>query len=441
MKSDQPIQIQVQHQRVKQLPSSLQPKDNSRSTPFEYWIDPIADMMYNKGLEIDKKNVKVEGTFVSPLLMDSTMSTASDKVSAVFNHYLGNLMDLKSIYLKPTANGQPSLGSEPILSSADSYSIDSILVAGSYLRAPGKKDINDTLYIWLVWGDSLDANVFNNRKASDVMNPPLSTWRSKVYGPKVIGAFAADGNVIKPKATAPTNMMLIKRVLTTADTGSITPDGMVVKNILVTAGVTIPAGNVVSCFYTFVPQAGSYIKGDINFSQDPTKPQVSNGFLGLIWAQTLPIVLSINDYVDYQVDPTPGCISTGVRMTTGARYNPATTTIYGLPDRTAYLAYKISGISTIGISEFKNEFSLYQNTPNPFTDQTTIAYQLKVPAKSVSLVIYNVAGVKLFDQTQSNLSSGKYSVEVNNTDFASGIYFYTLVVDGNQITKKMVVTK
>jgi len=47
----------------------------------------------------------------------------------------------------------------------------------------------------------------------------------------------------------------------------------------------------------------------------------------------------------------------------------------------------------------------------------------------------------MFDKKQVNVNAGDYSVEINDADFSAGIYFYTLTVDGNKASKKMVVTK
>lgn len=439
--NDQKFRIQTPYQRMKQ-PVSSPPADNSRSTDFKYWVDPVVDMMYNKGLELEDPAKSVQGLFVTSLLMDSSMNFTSTKSSeAVYNMFLGNLMDLKSEFLKPADNGKPSAGAiGPIINPTDPYKVDSISIWGSYVRADGKKTIDDTLYIWLVWGDSLDATVFTKRKSTDLWPLPLSNWRYNSWGPTIKGTLGVDGNVVSPTAASPSNVMLIKRVLKATDTTKVTTAGSTIKEFRAFAGASIPAGNVVSCFYTYVPQAGSYTKGDVTFSLNTAVKPTSNGFAAVIWDQILPKVTAASDYLDHQVDPTPGCISTAVRLTKNGRYKGATA-LSGIPVSTPYLNYLISGKSTVGISEFQNQFSLYQNTPNPFNDQTTIAYQLKTPAKNVSLIIYDVAGAKIFDKSQTNLSSGKYTVEVNNTNFASGIYFYSLIVDGHQITKKMIVTE
>jgi hypothetical protein len=416
--------------------------DGTRSKQINYWIDPIVDMMFNKGVNIDDASKPYdEVIYLAPLFMDSTVTVSiPTKTEAVSYNEVGNVLDLSSLYLESNPDGTPSGGnSVPIFTKTDAFNVDSVAIWGSYVRINKLQD--DTLDVYVVWGDSTDANVFTKRKAADLWVAPLSTWKTNLFAPTVTGAAAADGNIIKAKAAAPTNMIHVKRVLTAADTSK----GLgYSKEIRVFIGANIPANKVVSCFYTFVPNSAGHVKGQCFYKFDASLvPQQENGFAACVWEQKTPKIVTVADYKDYQIDLTPKCVATGTRMTKNARYNKNILggSLIGIPVSTPFLQYKITGTSTIGITEHTNNFSLSQNAPNPFSNETNIAYQLKTAAKNVSLVIYNVAGVKLLERTQSNLGAGKYTVEVNNENFASGVYFYSLNVDGNQITKKMVVTE
>lgn len=421
-----------------------------RSTDFSYWIDPVADMMFNKGVNLDDNTKPYqEILFLAPMFMDSTVNVSTNTATTPVNYnQIGNVMDLRSIFLKPEPGTKPppSGGSEPIVTPQDDVKIDSLDIIGSYVKK--NPNVTDTLYIWLVWGDSLDANIFTKRKSADLWVAPLFNWRYNAFGPAVTGSGPNQGNVIAAKAGA-SNMKLIKRVLTNADTSK----GLgYSKDIYVEVNALVPGGKTISCFYTFVPQAGSYTAGQTFYAfkgpknEPPLVAQQTNGYAATVWEQDDPEIKTVNDYKDYQIDPTPGgCISTGVRMTKNGRYGKSSAltngALIGIPISTPYIIYKISGKSTVGITEHSSNFSLSQNVPNPFTSETTIAYNLKTPAKNVSLFIYNLAGVKVFEKAQTNVGAGRYTVEVSNSNFASGIYFYSLNVDGNQITKKMVVTE
>lgn len=418
--------------------------NGSRSKQINYLLDPIVDMMWNKGVNIDDVSHTApfdEIIYLAPLFMDSTVTVSDPSATTTVTYNeIGNVLDMQSLYLESNPDGTASGGnSVPIFAKTDAFNIDSIVIWGSYVRV--NKTLDDTLDIYLVWGDSTDASVFTKRKSSDLWIAPLSSWRTNLFAPTVTGAVAGDGNVIKANAASPSNSIHVKRVLTAKDTSK----GLgYSKSFTVATGAKIPAGKIVSCFYTFVPNSAGHIKGQCFYKFDASLvPQQENGYCACVWEQKTPAITTVADYKDYQIDLTPNCVATGTRMTKNERYkkNVLSNSLIGIPVSTPFLQYWVSGTSTIGITEYSNNFSLSQNAPNPFTNETSIAYQLKTAAKSVSLVIYNVAGVKLFDKTQTNLSAGKYTVEVNNSNFASGVYFYSLIVDGNQITKKMIVTE
>ena len=83
---------------------------------------------------------------------------------------------------------------------------------------------------------------------------------------------------------------------------------------------------------------------------------------------------------------------------------------------------------------------LYNNIPNPFSEKTEIRFEIPDNATSAQLMICNLNGVELksYNLTQKGLGS----IIIQGSEFAAGIYLYTLLVN-NQIvdTKKMVLTK
>ena len=83
---------------------------------------------------------------------------------------------------------------------------------------------------------------------------------------------------------------------------------------------------------------------------------------------------------------------------------------------------------------------LYENTPNPFSVNTEIKFEIPDNAISAQLMICNLNGVELksFPLTQKGLGS----IIIQGSEFAAGIYLYTLLIN-NQIidTKKMILTK
>lgn len=411
-----------------------------RGIDYQYWIDPIVDMMWNKGVKLDEAVYEdnEEIIFLAPLFQDSTVFYSSDanKTRISYNQ-IGNILDLKSIYLKPEPDGSQSGGTVPINHPIDPYNIDSVRIYGSYVRV--EKSVDDTLYVWLTWGDSTDADIFTKRTLSSLWLGPLGKWKKYGYGQTVIGAAAVDGNPIKPKAGT-ANYKLIKRALTSADTSR---GYGYSKAIGVKVDAAIPAGKTVSCFYTYVPNAATNTKDKVFYGFGTGVAKEINGFAASVFEQNKPAIDSLGSYKDYQIDPDLSVISTGTRMTKNARYNKVATSnsLVSLPVSTPYIEYKIRGKSSVGITEHSSNFSLHQNVPNPFNDKTIISYNLKTQAKNVSLVVYDVAGAKLFEKTQAGQGAGNYSVEIDRANLASGVYFYSLVVDGSRLTQKMIITE
>lgn len=81
----------------------------------------------------------------------------------------------------------------------------------------------------------------------------------------------------------------------------------------------------------------------------------------------------------------------------------------------------ILSIKRIGSSGIK-EFKLCKPYPNPFNSETIISYEL--PVKNyIKIYLYDVLGRLVKVIINENQSAGKYSVKLDGTDLASGIYF------------------
>jgi hypothetical protein len=82
---------------------------------------------------------------------------------------------------------------------------------------------------------------------------------------------------------------------------------------------------------------------------------------------------------------------------------------------------------------------LYQNTPNPFKEQTTIRFSLADDAQSASICIFDMTGKMLKNLP---VSSGDTSVSIGGWELGEGMFLYTLIVNGKEIdTKRMIITK
>jgi len=101
-------------------------------------------------------------------------------------------------------------------------------------------------------------------------------------------------------------------------------------------------------------------------------------------------------------------------------------------------------LSTTGIVEEKNQlpikFELAQNYPNPFNPATTITFSL--PQRSnLMLIVYDALGREVSSLANSVYEAGRYNVRFRGSNFASGMYFYTMTTSQGTVTKKMILIK
>jgi hypothetical protein len=96
----------------------------------------------------------------------------------------------------------------------------------------------------------------------------------------------------------------------------------------------------------------------------------------------------------------------------------------------------------IGIKALtKNNSTSYlsQNTPNPAEGKTTINYNIAANASVVSFTVSDVLGNVVYTENKGTVNAGTYSIVLNTEAFNSGVYFYTLTINNQKETKKMMV--
>ncbi len=86
------------------------------------------------------------------------------------------------------------------------------------------------------------------------------------------------------------------------------------------------------------------------------------------------------------------------------------------------------------------KFELKQNYPNPFNPTTTILYSLP-KSGNVRIRILNVLGETVSDLVNGYQKEGSHRVLFNGANFASGVYFYTILFQNKLISKKMLLLK
>lgn len=83
---------------------------------------------------------------------------------------------------------------------------------------------------------------------------------------------------------------------------------------------------------------------------------------------------------------------------------------------------------------------LSQNYPNPFNPSTAINFELPSSGK-VQLSVFDLQGRKVADLANRVYSQGSHSVQFDASGLSSGVYYYSLTVDGLSQIKKMTLIK
>ena len=102
-------------------------------------------------------------------------------------------------------------------------------------------------------------------------------------------------------------------------------------------------------------------------------------------------------------------------------------------------AQKAPSASGIDNSKASAKNVLYQNTPNPFKEQTVIRFRLADDVQDAAICIFDMTGKTI---KKLPISSGMESVSIGGYELGEGMFLYSLIVNGQEIdTKKMVTTK
>jgi hypothetical protein len=99
--------------------------------------------------------------------------------------------------------------------------------------------------------------------------------------------------------------------------------------------------------------------------------------------------------------------------------------------------YKFSMIVSATLDS-KGEYSLGQNYPNPFANQTTIQFTLP-KSENVNLSLYDANGRVLKVLVNAKKEAGTHAINLNTENLSRGIYFYRIMAGDFMSMKKMTI--
>jgi hypothetical protein len=96
--------------------------------------------------------------------------------------------------------------------------------------------------------------------------------------------------------------------------------------------------------------------------------------------------------------------------------------------------------SVVGVDQSASFFKLLPSFPNPFQENTTIAFHLEKGGR-VTLNVFDIAGRHVKQLCASYLGAGLHQFKLSAEELASGVYFYQLQWNGEKRIQKGVLNK
>ncbi len=97
-------------------------------------------------------------------------------------------------------------------------------------------------------------------------------------------------------------------------------------------------------------------------------------------------------------------------------------------------------IGLFGSDAMVESYQLYQNYPNPFNPTTTLQFSVKEPGH-VKIMVHNTLGQLVTIVADRDYESGVHAISFDAAELASGVYIYSISVNGFTDLKKMVLIR
>lgn len=95
-------------------------------------------------------------------------------------------------------------------------------------------------------------------------------------------------------------------------------------------------------------------------------------------------------------------------------------------------------VSTVDLEDFDGN-KLFQNSPNPATDQTGVRFKL-VEAAKVQLDVRDMTGRLIETRVLGTLGQGVHTEYLNTQTYEAGMYTYSVNINGQRLTQTMIVS-
>jgi hypothetical protein len=217
-----------------------------------------------------------------------------------------------------------------------------------------------------------------------------------------------------------------------------------VYGIDVTVGTGTPDATIIyGKLYVFDAAAGDFVYVDETAEYSVTSADASSNANITLPLFTYPSLTAGSTYLVMV-----GCYSEFYYGTSGFSPDQTSFITYGGWGGTGSQYYtngtpmvRMNFDPSIGIEEVSQTGAvLGQNMPNPFDNNSTINFEL-TNTSDVQFEFVDMTGKIVKTMDLGTLVNGTHSIQVDATEFASGLYYYSLVSEGSKITSKMIVQK
>jgi hypothetical protein len=334
-------------------------------------------------------------------------------------HHLGDILDVKGLPF--TANPLTAFSS-PTLAS---YYLDSMAIVYRYTRNHPNPAIVDTLII----------SLFTNSTPSNLLSSTFTGSIASNYGTDTVSYQKIKYNQATNKVSA-SSIYWYKIILKIDDTAKI---AFREKAFKIPTPFSVCGGKLLVSDIQFKP-GYPYTLGDhIDYT--------GNSFFfasleekGIGTFPTFYDCDAISSACDWNYS---SIVTSQVRYNMSPTWNGYFIPAYANPASYPYehhlISYRIMdypGLCSTEITELEiTSFKLGQNIPNPFNTGSSISYELVSDAKKVTLTISDVTG-RIISSENTATSIGNHTIRISQ--FAIGVYYYSLNVDGISKCKKMI---
>jgi hypothetical protein len=339
-------------------------------------------------------------------------------ISSMWVHHLAELVDFKSVVFSadPTTSW---VAAAPTAS----FKIDSMSIVYAYVRNHPDPTIVDTLLV----------TVYNNNTASNLSGAYFTGATAANYGTDTL-------SIKLVKYTQPTNVInavskyVFKVPLTIADTAvtSYSEKAFKLPVPFTNLGTKLVVGSVM-------------FKPGYTYTLTQNVDATANTFLFTSYeeqgAGLFPTFFDCNANSIACDFSTSYVLPQDVRYSVAGGWNNnfvpsyAYTAPYGFEHH--LISFHLTDDMTTGINNLaQNTFGLTQNMPNPFTKESIVRFNLEKEVNTALFTVTDVMG-RIVTSEKVATTTGSHTVKLGS--YAAGVYYYSLNIDGNITTKKMIV--